>query len=155
WTTPTTRPRWPTPRTARRSPKPWSTASPPTSRAEPAGVDQDGPARPSGQAGTMVCMTSSLDRVRHVFDQVGYTVAGVRELLGPVAGGALARDQVVPALRATHGSQLGAITRLFWIQVPVAERSLPAGLSADLVEAGLAERAAGELRALLHVEPLE
>lgn len=100
-------------------------------------------------------MASSLERVRRVFDQAGYTVAGVRELLGPVAGGALARDQVVPALRATRGSQLGAITRLFWIQVPVAERSLPAGLSADLLEAGLAERSAGELRALLHIEPLE
>ena len=36
------------------------------------------------------------------FERAGYTIAGVRELLGPVAGGALARDEVVPALRATR-----------------------------------------------------
>lgn len=100
-------------------------------------------------------MGSALDQVRHAFDQVGYTVAGVRELLGPVAGGALARDQIVPALRETRGSELGALTRLFWLQVPVAERELPPGLAAQLIEAGLAEAAASEVRALLHVEPLE
>ncbi|URM97050.1 methyltransferase [Actinomadura madurae] len=82
----------------------------------------------------------------------GYTVAGVRELLGPVAGGALARDEIVPALRVTRGgSPVEVLTRLFWLQVPV-----EAGAVADgLVAAGLAERSGGEVRALLRVEPLE
>src|SRR5690606_25622874 len=83
----------------------------------------------------------------------GYTVAGVRELLGPVAGGALARDEIVPALRATRGgSPLETLTRLFWLQVPVDA----GGVDADaLVAAGLAETSGGELRARLRVEPLE
>ncbi|MEU5876148.1 methyltransferase [Spirillospora sp. NPDC047279] len=89
------------------------------------------------------------------FDRAGYTVAAVRELLGPVAGGALARDEIVPALRATGGgSPLEALTRLFWLQVPVDEAGLR-DCADDLVARGLAERSAGELRALLHVEPLE
>jgi methylase of polypeptide subunit release factors len=91
--------------------------------------------------------------VRELLLGAGYTVAGVRELLGSVAGGALARDEIVPALRATRGgSPVEVLTRLFWLQVPV-----PAGAIAadDLVAAGLAEVSGGELRALLRVEPLE
>ncbi|SEG73236.1 Methyltransferase small domain-containing protein [Thermomonospora echinospora] len=93
-------------------------------------------------------------RVRSFFERAGYTVAGVRELLGPVAGGALARDEIVPALRAASGgSPLEAAVRLCWLQVPVPESAIP---EADaLVALGLAERAGGELRPLLHVEPLE
>ena len=54
--------------------------------------------------------------IREAFEQAGYTVDGVRELLGPVAGGALARDEIVPALRATAGgSPLEIFTRLFWL----------------------------------------
>ncbi|MEU8341962.1 class I SAM-dependent methyltransferase [Spirillospora sp. NPDC048832] len=96
---------------------------------------------------------SHLLRVRELLLGAGYTVAGVRELLGSVAGGALARDEIVPALRATRGgSPVEVLTRLFWLQVPV-----PAGAVAadDLVAAGLAEVSGGELRALLRVEPLE
>jgi methylase of polypeptide subunit release factors len=90
--------------------------------------------------------------IREAFEQAGYTVDGVRELLGPVAGGALARDEIVPALRATAGgSPLEIFTRLFWLQVPVDEPAI----GDDLVAAGLAERSGGQLRALLHVEPLE
>ncbi|WP_315987102.1 class I SAM-dependent methyltransferase [Actinomadura sp. HBU206391] len=98
-------------------------------------------------------MIDALGRVRDHFHQAGYTVAGVRELLGPVAGGALARDEIVPALRATRGgSPLEAITRLFWLQVGIPEAG---PLTDDLVAAGLAERSAGEVRATVHVEPLE
>jgi methylase of polypeptide subunit release factors len=97
---------------------------------------------------------AAVDRVRGSFAEARYTVEGVRDLLGPVAGGALAREEIVPALRATAGgSVLEALTRLFWLQVPVAEQAVPA--SADLVALGLAERSGGELRALLHVQPLE
>lgn len=97
--------------------------------------------------------TASLNRVRAAFDRAPYTVAAVRELLGPVAGGALARDEIVPALRATAGgSPLETLVRLFWLQVPVPDRS---PLADDLVAAGLAERSGGEVRALLRVEPVE
>ncbi|MDX6419221.1 MAG: hypothetical protein QOG28_3841, partial [Trebonia sp.] len=102
-------------------------------------------------------MDDAVKRVREAFDRAGYTVAGVRELLGPVAGAALARDEIVPALRATGGrSALETLTRLFWLQVPVPEGDLAdAACADDLLAAGLAERSGGELRAILHVEPLE
>ncbi|GAB3662904.1 class I SAM-dependent methyltransferase [Actinocorallia lasiicapitis] len=94
-----------------------------------------------------------LKTIRSCFDQAGYTVDGVRDLLGPVAGGALARDEIVPALRATaDGSPLSVLTRLFWLQVPVPAAGLPV---AELVAAGFAARDGAELRPLLHVEPLE
>ncbi|MGW2309713.1 DUF7059 domain-containing protein [Actinomadura luteofluorescens] len=94
-----------------------------------------------------------LRRVRELLLGAGYTVAGVRESLGPVAGGALARDEIVPALRATAGgSPVEALTRLFWLQVPVPEGAVAAD---DLVAAGLAEVSGGQVRALLRVEPLE
>ncbi|MBA9002550.1 DUF7059 domain-containing protein [Thermomonospora cellulosilytica] len=91
-------------------------------------------------------------RIREAFGRAGYTVAGVRELLGPVAGGALAREEIVPALRATGGgSALEVFTRLFWLQVPVAADAVPE----EFFAAGLVERSGGEARALLHVQPLE
>lgn len=90
--------------------------------------------------------------VRELLLGAGYTVAGVRDLLGPVAGGALARDEIVPALRATRGgSPVEVLTRLFWLQVPVEA----GGVTDELVAAGLAEASGGEVRALLRVEPLE
>lgn len=96
---------------------------------------------------------SGLVRVRELLVGGGYTVAGVRELLGGVAGGALARDEIVPALRATRGgSPVEVLTRLFWLQVPVPADAIAAD---ELVAAGLAEVSGGELRALLRVEPLE
>ncbi|MEV5707369.1 class I SAM-dependent methyltransferase [Actinoallomurus sp. NPDC052274] len=92
-------------------------------------------------------------RVRGLFEHADYTVAGVRHLLGPVAGAALARDEIVPALRATRGgTPLETLVRLFWLQVPVPESALPV---ADLAALGLVERSGGEVRALLHVEPVE
>ncbi|GAA2398161.1 class I SAM-dependent methyltransferase [Actinomadura vinacea] len=99
-------------------------------------------------------MSDRLRRLGAAFEHAGYTVDGVRALLGPVAGGALARDEIVPALRATGGgSPLEALTRLFWLQVPVV--SPAGGFADDLVAAGLAEASGGEVRALLRVEPLE
>ncbi|RKS79780.1 methyltransferase family protein [Actinomadura pelletieri DSM 43383] len=96
---------------------------------------------------------ADLPRVRDLLLDAGYTVAGVRELLGPVAGGALARDEIVPALRATRGgSPLETLTRLFWLQVPVDASAIP---MADLVAVGLAETSGGEARARLRIEPLE
>jgi SAM-dependent methyltransferase len=97
----------------------------------------------------------SVERVRAAFAEAGYTVARVRELLGAVAGGALARDEIVPALRLTREGALGALTRLFWLQVPVAEPELPPGLPAGLAALGLAEVSGGLVRPLLRVVPLE
>src|SRR5439155_13075557 len=74
------------------------------------------------------------------------------ELHGPVAGGALARDEIVPALRVT-GEEV--FVRLFWLQVPVAEAELPSGLPADLAALGLAEIRGGLVHPLLRVVPLE
>ncbi|WP_329096613.1 class I SAM-dependent methyltransferase [Actinomadura citrea] len=94
-----------------------------------------------------------LRRVRELLLGAGYTVAGVRASLGPVAGGALARDEIVPALRATAGgSPVEVLTRLFWLQVPVPEDAIAVDA---LVAAGLAEVSGGQVRALLRVEPLE
>ncbi|WP_019632183.1 DUF7059 domain-containing protein [Actinomadura atramentaria] len=98
-------------------------------------------------------VAAALERVRAAFAAADYTVGGVRGLLGAVAGGALARDEIVPALRATGGgSPLEVFTRLFWLQVPVPVDAVPA---CDLAAAGLAVADGGELRPLLHVEPLE
>ncbi len=92
-----------------------------------------------------------IGRVRELFES--YTVDGVRRLLGPVAGAALARDEIVPALRATGGgSPLESLLRLFWLQVPVAEAALPVD---DLLALGLVTRDGGDVRAALHVEPVE
>ncbi|MFF5262134.1 methyltransferase [Actinomadura viridis] len=100
-------------------------------------------------------MSDHLRRLGAAFERAGYTVEGVRALLGPVAGGALARDEIVPALRATGGgSPLEALTRLFWLQVPVPVPAVD-GLADDLAAAGLVEVSAGEARALLRVQPLE
>jgi hypothetical protein len=97
-------------------------------------------------------VTDALRRLGAALERAEYTVEGVRALLGPVAGGALARDEIVPALRASGGgSPLETLLRLFWLQVPVAG----GGLIDELVAAGFAEASGGEVRALLRVEPVE
>ena len=60
----------------------------------------------------------------------GYTVDGVRALLGPMATAALDRNETTPGRRATGGgSALELLTRLWPLQLPVpraaAERVLP------------------------------
>lgn len=94
----------------------------------------------------------ALTRVREALERAEYTVARVRELLGPVAGGALAREEIVPALRATRGgSPLEVFTRLLWLQVPVAADAVPE----EFFAAGLVERAGDQARAVLRVQPVE
>jgi methylase of polypeptide subunit release factors len=90
---------------------------------------------------------------RDLFRRAGYTVDGVRRLLGPVAGAALARDEIVPALRATRGgTPVETLVRLFWLQVPVPDSALPFD---DLLRLGLVEHSGAEVRAVMHVEPVE
>jgi methylase of polypeptide subunit release factors len=97
-----------------------------------------------------------LRRLRDRFAEVGYTIDGVRERLGAVAATALAREELVPALRATRdGDPLGSLIRLWWLGAPV--ETTTAGLSvAALVEAGLLERVgADSVRATVHLQPWE
>ncbi len=64
----------------------------------------------------------------------GYTVAGVDELLGPLASAALHREEAVPALRATSRSApagtdpRSTLARLFVLGRPVTRRALEAAL---------------------------
>jgi hypothetical protein len=93
------------------------------------------------------------ERVRELLGRATYTVDGVREVLGPVAGAALARDEIVPALRATRGgTPIEILLRLFWLQVPVPATALAFD---DLIALGLAERDGDEVRARLHLEPVD
>jgi len=81
--------------------------------------------------------TDLIDELRGRLHDWGYTLEGVRERLGPVAAAALAREEVVPALRETRdGDPLGALIRLWWLGVPVAAAELPLPVP-RLVEAGL------------------
>jgi len=73
----------------------------------------------------------------------GFTVAGVLELLGPMASAALGRDQALPAQRVAVGSDdpRAALVRLFTLGDPVdaaeVEAALPALGVAGVVELGL------------------
>src|SRR5690606_30929725 len=85
----------------------------------------------------------------------GYTIDGVRERLGDVAATALAREELVPAIRATRDlDPLGALIRLWWLglAVPEGRTGLPV---AELAAAGLLERAGDEVRATVHLQPWE
>ena len=87
----------------------------------------------------------------------GFTVDEVYGLLGEEAHHALARNQVVPALRRTAaGGDLATLVRLFALQVPVdrrrAEAVLP-GLVEPLAAAHLLQVSGDEVRALIEIRP--
>jgi len=83
--------------------------------------------------------------------EVGYSVDGVAELLGPSAYAALDRDQLIPALivteRAAHGearaAALAAVVRFWLLAVPqdpaALDAALPRTRTEGLVALGLAE----------------
>lgn len=86
-----------------------------------------------------------MNHLRKLFLETGYTIDGVRERLGEVAATALAREELVPALRATAElDPLAVLIRLFWLGVPVR-----GPIPAELVDAGLV---VGD-RAAYHVQP--
>ncbi len=101
------------------------------------------------------------DRLRGTLIDADYTVSGVRDRLGDAAAKALAREQLVPALRATGGEErLGLLLRLWWLQSPIPARAARAILPVDeLADAGLVtveEGADGAVvRALVHLGPWE
>ena len=98
---------------------------------------------------------AGLGGFREAFLAAGYTVDGVADRLGPVAGAALRRHETVPARRATaRGDALDLLLRLFPLQLPVDERAAAAVLPVEaLLTAGFAERSGEELRAVLDVRP--
>ncbi|MEV0971499.1 DUF7059 domain-containing protein [Microtetraspora glauca] len=92
-------------------------------------------------------------RLRDRFAESGYTIDGVRERLGGVAAAALAREELVPALRATRDNDpLGTLIRLWWLGVPVSTAAADLPL-ADLIEAGLAVRVGDAVQATVHLQP--
>jgi methylase of polypeptide subunit release factors len=96
-----------------------------------------------------------LARLRDAFAAAGYTTSGVDALLGPQASAALARQETVPARRATRGrSALDTLVRLFLLQLPVPEALLSAAVPLEeAVALGLVELSGGEARAALDVRP--
>ncbi|QVQ50664.1 class I SAM-dependent methyltransferase [Spiractinospora alimapuensis] len=99
------------------------------------------------------------ERVRDALIESDYTVSGVRDRLGDTAARALAREELVPALRATGGEErLGLLLRLWWLNEPVPVRRLRSILPVEaLVSAGLlmeAESDNGEsVRSLVRITP--
>ncbi|MGI5268213.1 DUF7059 domain-containing protein [Nonomuraea sp. CA-218870] len=97
-----------------------------------------------------------MERLRDHLLETGYTVDGVRERLGDVAATALAREELVPALRATAGDDpLGALIRLWWLGVPVEAARLPAAVLDQVLESGLVSAEDDEVRAEVHLQPWE
>ncbi|WP_017603237.1 DUF7059 domain-containing protein [Nocardiopsis alkaliphila] len=101
------------------------------------------------------------DRLRRILIDADYTVSGVRDRLGDAAAKALAREQLLPALRATGGEErLGLLLRLWWLRSPVPLRAIRAILPVEeLVEAGLVtvdDAPDGHVvRSLVHLGPWE
>ncbi|MEU3019779.1 MULTISPECIES: methyltransferase [unclassified Nocardiopsis] len=101
------------------------------------------------------------DRLRGILIDADYTVSGVRDRLGDAAAKALAREQLVPALRATGGEErLGLLLRLWWLQSPIPARAARSILPVDeLADAGLVSVEEGPggtvVRALVHLGPWE
>ncbi|MBE7325442.1 class I SAM-dependent methyltransferase [Nocardioides sp. Y6] len=96
-------------------------------------------------------------QLRSALERASFTYATVADLLGPRAHEALGRNETTPGERVTRGgSPLETLTRLFTLQRPVtrahADTALP-GLVDRLVEAGVLEGSAGELRAAVDVRP--
>ncbi|WP_184959221.1 DUF7059 domain-containing protein [Nonomuraea endophytica] len=94
----------------------------------------------------------SVERLREHLLETGYTIDGVRDRLGAVAAGALAREELVPALRTTaERDPLATLIRLFWLGVPVPAKSV----APEVLASGLVTTAADEVRATVHLQPWE
>jgi methylase of polypeptide subunit release factors len=100
---------------------------------------------------------STAARLAETMEEAGYTVEGLAERLGPMAHGALLRDETVPALRATIGDdQSATLVRLLSLQQQVsagaAERALP-GLVCALCDGRVLRREGDTVRAVVDVIP--
>ncbi len=93
-----------------------------------------------------------MERLRDHLLETGYTIDGVRDRLGDVAASALAREELVPALRVTAGQDpLAALIRLWWLGAEVDAADLPAAV----LESGLVRPAGTRVRAEVHLQPWE
>ncbi|MGA8988339.1 DUF7059 domain-containing protein [Aeromicrobium sp.] len=100
---------------------------------------------------------SHVQALREALTRAEFTVDAVFALLGEDAHRALARNQTVPARRATRGGgELATLVRLFALQIGVdrgrADAALP-GLVEPLIAAGMLHASGGEVRALVDVRP--
>ncbi len=92
-------------------------------------------------------------RLRDRFLEIGYTIDGVRDRLGDMAATALAREEIVPALRATReGDPLAVFIRLWWLGVPVSAAAPDLPLH-DLIDAGLLARVGDTVQATVNLRP--
>lgn len=97
--------------------------------------------------------------------EVGYTVDGVAELLGPSAYSALGRDQIIPALIVTKAAEKGeprsaalaAVVRFWLLAVPQESAALDAALprtrTDGLVALGLAQASEDGIAAAADLRP--
>jgi methylase of polypeptide subunit release factors len=93
-----------------------------------------------------------VERLREHLLETGYTIDGVRERLGDVAASALAREELVPALRATaDGDPLGTLIRLWWLGVAVETSALHPSVQ----QSGLITVTGTRARANVHLQPWE
>ncbi|RLV57631.1 methyltransferase domain-containing protein [Aeromicrobium phragmitis] len=87
----------------------------------------------------------------------GFTVDAVHAVLGDAAWYALARNETVPARRATSdGSRLSTLIRLFQLQIPVPASAVRAGfgeLAEPLAAAGVLLRDGDDVRAAVDIRP--
>ncbi|WP_061290649.1 N5-glutamine methyltransferase family protein [Herbidospora cretacea] len=106
----------------------------------------------------MLCVDAPSDllvRLRDRFLEAGYTIDGVRERLGDTAASALAREELVPALRATRdGDSLGTLIRLWWLGVPVSTAAADLPLH-ELLRSGLLIKVGDTVQANVHIQPWE
>ncbi|MEQ4715913.1 methyltransferase [Nonomuraea sp. B19D2] len=93
-----------------------------------------------------------MERLRHHLLESGYTIDGVRDRLGSVAASALAREELVPALRATaDGDPLATLIRLWWLGVPVPAKSV----APEVLDSGLVSADGDQVSATVHLQPWE
>lgn len=100
-----------------------------------------------------------IDRLRDDLTAAGYGVAGVEEVLGPVASDALHREEPVPALRATAGSDepVAVLVRAFLLGGVVSARAVGRALPRLGVDGaarlGLLRADGDDVRALVDLRP--
>jgi methylase of polypeptide subunit release factors len=94
-------------------------------------------------------------RLRASFEDAEYSVDGVLDVLGAPAYSALARNEVIPALRVTEGgSSLETLIRLFLLQTPVRRADAANALPLDeLVTGGLVQQRDDSVVASIDVRP--
>ncbi len=106
-----------------------------------------------------------VDALRSDLEAAHYAVGAVESLLGPVAHGALGREQALPALRATAGASepLAVLVRTFLLGRPTTRALLDAALptlgTGGAARAGLVEASGADdgdpVRPLLDLRPYE